>query len=229
MSLLHHPRVRALLDTFLLCEARGSGPRFSLTFDDGPSPRNTPALLDVLARHGARATFFVITDRVRRHADLARRVTEAGHELGVHGGWHVPPWLMPGALFDRELGRASAAIRDATGRPPSHYRAPFGLVWPAQARRASRLGMTAVLGNVYPDDPHERRASVLAARVAPRLAPGAIVILHDSSALADADRSPTIAAVDALLGEATRRGLACVTVEELRSGPAREGAPGAQT
>jgi peptidoglycan-N-acetylglucosamine deacetylase len=223
VSLLHDPRVRGMLSSFLLCEAPGAGPRFALTFDDGPSPRNTPALLDVLARHGARATFFVMTARARRRPDLVRRAAEAGHEIGVHGGWHVPPWLLPGPFFDRELSLAGAAVADAAGRLPSHYRAPFGLLLPGQARWAGRHGLTAVLGSIYPSDARERSANVIAGRVLPRLVAGSIVILHDSSALADGDRGATVAAVDAILGEAARRGLASVTLEELCTAPARAG------
>lgn len=215
MSLLHDGGVRRLLSRHLLCEVPDAGPRFALTFDDGPSPRNTPGLLEVLERHGARATFFVMAGRARRHAELVRRAAAAGHEIGVHGRIHVPAWSLPRPLFDLELMAAMAAVTEVAGRPPRHYRAPFGLLWPAQARWALRHGVTPVLGSIYPRDHAARTAAAIVALVLPRLAPGAIVILHDSSALGDADRARTVAAVDEILAAASSRGLRATTLAEM--------------
>lgn len=215
MSLLHRARVRRWLSAHLLCEVPQAGPRFALTFDDGPSPRNTPALLDVLARHGAQATFFVMAGRARRHAELVRRTLAGGHEIGVHGALHLPAWMLPRPWFDRELSAAMASVTTVIGCPPRLYRAPFGLLWPAQARWARDLGLTPVLGSVYPQDHAERSGDPIVTRVLPRLEPGAIIILHDSSALGDADRRPTIEAVDRILVDASRRGLRATTVREM--------------
>jgi peptidoglycan/xylan/chitin deacetylase (PgdA/CDA1 family) len=223
VSLLHDEEVRRRRLAHLLCEVPAAGPRFALSFDDGPSPRNTPALLDTLAKHGAHATFFVLAGRARRNAEIARRAVAEGHEIGVHGGLHIPAWSLPRPLFDRSLAGAIATITAVAGRRPLHYRAPFGLMFPAQARWARALGLTAVLGSIYPKDHAAESAALIAERVLARLAPGAIVILHDSSALGDYDRSRTIAAVDAILGEAARRGLEATTIERLASaaGPLR--------
>lgn len=224
MSLLHDPRVKRRLADYLLCEVPAAGPRFALTFDDGPSARNTGRLLDVLERHRARATFFMLAGRARRHLELVRRVMSAGHEVGVHGSLHVPAWSLPRPWFDHEVARALAAVSDVTGRRPIHYRAPFGLLFPAQARWARAQGLTAVLGSIYPKDHALRSPQEIARRVLVRLVPGAIVILHDSSALGDPDRGATIAAVDEILNEAGRRGLEAVTVQEMAgSRPAPEG------
>jgi len=215
MSLLHDPRVRRMLSSYLLCEAPEAGPRFALTFDDGPSPRNTPPILDTLERHRAHATFFVMAGRVRRHADLVRRMVAAGHEIGIHGGLHVPAWSLPRPWFDRELKNAVACVTAACGHRPRHYRAPFGFMFPAQARWARGHGLTTVLGSVYPRDHAARDPAEIVRRVLPRLAPGAIVILHDSSALWDPDRGATIAALDAILAAASKRGLRATSVRNL--------------
>jgi peptidoglycan/xylan/chitin deacetylase (PgdA/CDA1 family) len=220
VSLLHVARVRRILSAHLLCEVPGAGPRFALTFDDGPSARNTPALLDVLEKHRARATFFLMTGRARRHPDLVGRAVAAGHEIGIHGGVHLPGWSLPRPLFDRELTDAIASLTTVTGRRPRHYRAPFGLLFPAQARWAREQGVTAVLGSIYPRDHAARSAAEIVARVLPRLGPGMIVILHDSSALGDADRAATVGAVDAILTAAAHRGLESTTVEGLVAGSA---------
>ena len=225
MTLLHRPAVQRWLGGHLLCRVAGAGPRFALTFDDGPSPRNTPRLLDVLARHGARATFFLIADRARQHRELVRRIVADGHEAGIHGSLHVPPWLLPRALLLRDLDHAVAAVRDACGRPARHYRAPFGLLFPPQAAWVRARGVTPVLGDNYPRDFSARESATIARRVIERLAPGSIVILHDSSALADPDRGPTVGAVDAILAEAAARALRSVTVAELvQAGASRSAA-----
>jgi peptidoglycan/xylan/chitin deacetylase (PgdA/CDA1 family) len=225
VSLLHAGRVRRLLAGHLLCEVPEAGPRFALTFDDGPSPRSTPALLDVLERHQARATFFVMAGRARRHPDLVRRAVAAGHEIGVHGRIHLPAWSLPRPLFDGELAAAAALVAAVSGCPPRHYRAPFGLLWPAQARWARAQGLTPVLGSIYPRDHAARSAAPIVARVLPLLGPGAIVIFHDSSALGDADRRPTIAAVDAILSAAAGRELSATTVMDLVKSSGRHSTP----
>jgi peptidoglycan/xylan/chitin deacetylase (PgdA/CDA1 family) len=215
VTLLHVEAVQRWLRGHLLCSVPDSGPRFALTFDDGPSSRNTPALLDVLARHGAHATFFVMCSRAQRHAEMIRQVMGSGHEIGVHGHWHLPAWAMPRAWLVGDIERTVDTILEVGGSKPRHYRAPFGLLWPAQARAVRALGLVPVLGDVYPRDHAFHRPEPIVARVTERLTRGSIVILHDSSALMDADRSGTIAAVDRILEAAARRGLASVTVAEL--------------
>jgi peptidoglycan/xylan/chitin deacetylase (PgdA/CDA1 family) len=215
VTLLHRPDVQRWLGGHVLCRVTDAGPRFALTFDDGPSPRNTPRLLDVLARSGARATFFLIADRARRHRELVRRIVAEGHEVGIHGSLHVPPWLLPRALLLRDLDEAARAVREACGRTARHYRAPFGLVFPRQAAWVRAYGLTPVLGSIYPRDHSLRDAATIARRVLERLEPGSIVILHDSSALADPDRSPTLGAVEAILEAAAARALRSVAVAEL--------------
>jgi peptidoglycan/xylan/chitin deacetylase (PgdA/CDA1 family) len=223
VTLLHRPTVQRWLGGHLLCRIPEAGPRFALTFDDGPSPRNTPRLLDALARHGAHATFFVIAGRARRHHQLTHRIDAEGHEVGIHCRLHVPAWSLPRRLLQRDLEEASAAVRDACGRDPRHYRAPFGFLLPAQAGWARARGLTPVLGNVYPRDQTVRDPEVIARRVLDRLGPGSIVILHDSSALGDPDRTPTLCAVEAILRGAAARSLRCVSVSELVDVAGRNG------
>ena len=219
MTPLHHPAVLRWLSGHLLCHVTQAGPRFALTFDDGPSPRNTPALLDVLAVLGARATFFLLADRVRRHPRLVERIAAEGHEVGIHGGLHLPPWALPRALLDRDLAAAAAAVREACGLEPRHYRAPFGLLFPRQAAWVRARGLTPVLGSIYPRDHAHRAAEPIVREVLGRLAPGAIVILHDASAIADPDRGPTIRAVETIVAAGAARGLQSVTVDALARAP----------
>lgn len=226
MSLLHHRGFQDWLRGHLLCRVQGAGPRFALTFDDGPSPRNTGRLLDVLSRHGAHATFFLIARRLRRHRALVERIQAEGHEIGLHGDFHLPVWSVPRAVLAWDLERALGIAAEITGCRPRHYRAPFGFMFPAQAACVREHGLSPVLGDIYPRDHAVRRPGVIAGRVLARLEPGSIVILHDASALGDLDRGPTIEAVAAILSETAARPLRCVTVAQLvdAAGPPRDGA-----
>ncbi|MGH7730255.1 MAG: polysaccharide deacetylase family protein [Candidatus Eiseniibacteriota bacterium] len=229
MSLLHRPEVRRLLSRHLLCRVEGVHGRFALTFDDGPSPRNTPKLLEVLERRGARATFFLLAGHVRRHPHLVRALVAAGHELGVHGRHHLWPAALPDRCLAWEVQHTAAAIEAAAGVRPGLYRAPFGVLRPGQARRLRALGYEPVLGDIYPADVRCRRAEPIVARVMPRLVAGSIVILHDASVLGDRDRGATIAAVEGILGEAARRGLEPSTVSGMvRDAGDGGAAPGAR-
>ena len=215
MTLLERPWVQRRLRGYLLCNVPAARRCFSLTFDDGPSPRNTPRLLEVLERHGARATFFLLASRVRRHPELARRIAAERHEIGIHGDTHLPAWSLPRRWLTRDVDRAVAAVRDACGRTPRHYRAPFGLLLPSQADWLRAHGLVAVLGSVYPRDHAAGDPRVIARRVVTGLESGAIVILHDSSVLGDMNREPTVTAVDEILTRAAERDLRCVPVAEL--------------
>ena len=226
MSLLHRQNVRRHLSRHLLCRVEGATDRFALTFDDGPSPRNTPRLLEVLERAGARATFFLLDHRARRHPDLVRRLVVAGHEAGVHGRLHLWPLILPTRTLAWELRRTAQAIEAAAAVRPRLYRAPFGLLRPGQARAVRALGYEPVLGDIYPADVECRQAVHIASRVMPRLAAGSIVILHDSTVLGDGDRGPTVEAVATILREAAALGLAAATVSEMIAAAAAPDAHG---
>ena len=225
MSLLHRSQVSSWLRGHLLCRIEGIEDRFAVTFDDGPDPRSTGAIRDVLARHGARATFFMLRDPIRRAPALVRELFDAGHELAAHGERHLPLPLLPPGVLRREIRAAADAIESVTGTRPRHYRPPFGLMLPAQARFARKLGLVPVLGDVYPEDAQNPGVERVVERVLARLRGGSILILHDGSAWGDRDRSQTVAALDRILVAAAARGLAGVTVAELlRAGGVHESA-----
>jgi len=106
----------------------GAAAQVALTIDDGPDPEVTPRTLELLARHGARATFFCVGERVARHPQLARLISEQGHAIGNHTHRHLRRFslLGPRALA-REVQQAQQAIIDATGTTPRFFRAPAGL------------------------------------------------------------------------------------------------------
>jgi peptidoglycan/xylan/chitin deacetylase (PgdA/CDA1 family) len=189
--------------------------RFALTFDDGPDPVFTPQVLETLARHEARATFFMLRPSVLAHPALARRVLESGHEIGNHGDLHLPPPLIPRALLARELERGERAIVETTGVTPRFFRPAFGVIRQSQAAWLSSRGYVTVTGDVYPADPNRPGIEVLTRRVIARLRSGSILILHDGCAWVRVDRSQTVAALKRILTWADGQGLRGVTVGEL--------------
>lgn len=199
----------------MLCRVEGVSDRFGLTFDDGPSPRHSPVLLERLAAHGARATFFQLGRRVRRHPDLTRRARDEGHEVAVHDDLHLPPLLLPAALRRREFERALATFAAVGVEPAPFYRPPFGLMTVAHAVSVRARGFTPVLGDVFPHDPHRPGVRVIVERTLEVLRAGSILILHEGSGWGDFDRMQTLDAVVQILDAARARGLGAVPVGEL--------------
>lgn len=218
MSLLHTQRFSSWARGHLLCRLDGVDDRYALTFDDGPNRRATEQLLDMLARLGARATFFLLASNVRRAPALVRRMRDEGHEPAVHGDRHLPLAMLPPWAIRTEILRCATEIEAACGLWPRHYRPPFGFMMPGQARFVRGLGFESVLGDVYPEDPAQPGAERIVARVMPRLRGGSVLILHDGSPFGDADRSQTLAATERIVTEAAAQGLRAITVAELFAG-----------
>lgn len=162
---------------------RGSAarPAIALTFDDGPS-ESTPALLEILARHGAPATFFQCGANVRRLPEIAREVAARGHEIGNHTDTHSKLYLKSSGFIYRELAAAEETIEQVTGTRPRFFRAPYGVRWFGLRDAQRRLGLMGVMWTTIALD-----WKWPAARVARRLlngaGNGAIFCLHDGRRL----------------------------------------------
>jgi len=220
VTLLHTEMFATWARGHLLCRVPGVTDRFAITFDDGPSLQVTPRVLDLLARLGARATFFTLAPNVRRAPSLVRRMAREGHEVAAHGDLHWPLPLLPPWGIRREVQRSISAVVAAGGATPRFYRPPFGFMMPGQAAFVRRLGVEPVLGDIYPEDPGRPGTACIVERVVTRLRPGSIVILHDGSPIGDPDRTQTVEALSPILAHATRAGLRAVTLSELLEGGA---------
>mgnify|MGYP002619824740 CR=1 FL=1 len=156
-------------------------PKVWLTIDDGPDPRTTPELLEVLDRFGVRATFFVIGDKARRHPELLAEIAARGHQLGNHSTSHPAGtfWCLPPQQLERELQETSRLIRAVTGSPPEWFRPPVGHQNPFLHPIADRHGMQVVTWSASAWDgvsiPLERAVR----RIERRLTPGTILVLHE--------------------------------------------------
>lgn len=156
-----------------------------LTFDDGPHPATTPALLHVLAEHQAGATFFVGGQQVRQHPALVRAIARAGHTLGQHGDAHMDPWRHPAQTIEADLERATAALEDVTGEPVRWLRPPYGRITPGVVRWAAAAGQRIALWDIMPGDfLRTARPAAVAHHVRRRARPGSIVVLHEGARLA---------------------------------------------
>lgn len=186
-------------------------PRFALTLDDGPDPATTPAVLDVLRRHGAHATFFVLGERARRHPELVARIVREGHELGNHTWRDEPTWRLPPRAF-RESVRATQRALEEYGpvrwfRPGSGWpTAPHLAVAEDEGLRCALGSAVAVAGAGAGTASTPRWLDAVVRR-------GAVLVLHEGHG-----REAVATTVDALLARTSRRGLAAVTLSALAPG-----------
>lgn len=195
-------------------------PRVALTFDDGPHPEDTPAILGILAAAGARATFFLVGRRARAHPDLARRVTLEGHETGVHSDTH--PWWFSFAgpsRLRREVRGAARSLEEITGVAPRFFRPPMGHknLFLREELAMARLEMATWTARPYDtlSRPPDRIRDALLAGAAP----GAILLLHEGVRRAPGDPSPTVVALPTIIEALRSRGLEPVSLGDLRRIP----------
>jgi peptidoglycan/xylan/chitin deacetylase (PgdA/CDA1 family) len=197
----------------------------ALTFDDGPNPSVTPVLLDLLARHSARATFFVIGKFARACPELVREIAARGHALGNHTDSHPSLALLSPKRIARELESCQEAIASATqAAPPAWMRPPFGFRGPQLRGAVRRAGFAGVaMWSLTCYDWKPQPAALLIARLG-RLRGGDIALLHDGDHRAlGGDRAHVLAALEYWLPRWRDQGLDFVTIDEVggRMGGAR--------
>ncbi|MGW6979037.1 polysaccharide deacetylase family protein [Streptomyces sp. NPDC054932] len=192
-------RTRPILE--LPTEAAASG-GMVLTFDDGPDPRYTPAILDTLARYGVRAMFFVCGEMAAENRDLLRRMVDEGHVIGNHT-WthpHIPALSRP--ALASEIGRTSEVVQQAVGEAPLWFRAPYGAWNRAAFEIGAELGMEPLAWTVDTLDWKEPGTTTIISRVLGGAAPGVIVLSHD----AGGNRSQSVQAISSYLPQLLARG-----------------------
>lgn len=191
--------------------------RVSLSFDDGPDPEVTPRVLDALASHGARATFFAIGRSLESYPQLARRLLAGGHELGNHS-WRHSRWqsFAGAAAQHREIEACARVIRALTGSQVEPlYRPPMGLKSPPLARAAYQKRLTLVAWSLHSHDTRSADPERISRRVLARIRPGDIVLMHDGHDLPERHRPACARALPSILQGLDEKGLECVTVSEL--------------
>jgi peptidoglycan/xylan/chitin deacetylase (PgdA/CDA1 family) len=193
----------------------GDASTMALTFDDGPNPKITPQLLDLLDRHKVHATFFLIGKHVRAFPAIAKEIAERGHTVGNHTETHPKLTFLSSPRIDQELDRCDAAIAEATGNVPRWMRPPFGFRGPqldAVVRRHGGAGV--VMWSAFAWDWKPQPAERVIERL--RGARGSdIVLLHDGDhKVLEGDRRHTLIAVEHWLPRWMDAGIRLVNLDE---------------
>ena len=158
-----------------------------LTLDDGPDPEHTLVLLDILDQHQAKAVFFLIGDRAKRHPELVREIARRGHLIGNHSQthpaatfWTVGPWRMWA-----EMAGCQQTLTQITGTAPQWFRPPVGHHNLFVAAPLRALGLRMMMWNCRGYDAVEKEAAVVLRRMEKDLRPGAILLLHDATPICE--------------------------------------------
>jgi len=186
-----------------------AGAYIAMTFDDGPSATLTPKLLDLLAAHHIKATFFVIGENVAEHPEIVARAAREGHEIGNHSWSHPNFGKMSDESVRRQLQQTDDAIKNATGKRPTLMRPPYGSITAREKHWIhDEFGYDIILWDVDPYDWKRPGPGVVRARILKETRPGSIVLSHDI-------HPGTIEAMPSTFDELEAKGFKFVTVSEL--------------
>src|SRR5437667_5283446 len=185
------------------------GPYIAMSFDDGPSATLTPKLLDILAAHHIKATFFVIGENVAEHPEIVARAAREGHEIGNHSWSHPNLAKMSQESVRSQLQRTDDAIKSATGNRPTLLRPPYGSITNREEHWIhDQFGYRIILWDVDPYDWKRPGPAVVRNRILKETQPGSIVLSHDI-------HPGTIEAMPSTLDALEAKGFKFVTVSEL--------------
>jgi peptidoglycan/xylan/chitin deacetylase (PgdA/CDA1 family) len=191
-------------------------PQIALTYDDGPNDPHTQRLLEVLAKHNAHATFFLIGRYIQQQPQIAREIVQAGHLVGNHTFTHPLLIFKSEAEIRQELTQCRDALQDAIGKPSSLFRPPFGGRRPAALRVARELGLEPVMWNVTGYDWNAPPAAAIERKVTNQIRGGDVILLHDGGhKQMGADRSQTVIATDHLITRYKVEGYEFVAIPQM--------------
>jgi peptidoglycan/xylan/chitin deacetylase (PgdA/CDA1 family) len=191
-----------------------------LTFDDGPWPKTTKAIVKILEDNGVKATFFQIGRQARKMPSIARAVTDAGLEVGNHSENHsYGIGRANTAGVSKEITQAQYDIKQATGKTPTHFRPPGGITSKPMAAALKKLKLEMVMWDVDPADWQRPSPEKIVSRVTRNVRPGAVILMHDGGG----DRTNTVKALPTIIKKLRERGYTFVNLDELPSVPHRMG------
>ncbi|MDP9267686.1 MAG: polysaccharide deacetylase family protein [Acidobacteriota bacterium] len=196
----------------------GKSKQLALTYDDGPNDPHTQRLLDVLDKHGVKATFFLIGRYVEQRPDIARAVAERGHVVGNHTFTHPNLIFSSKTALKNELERTEKALTQAVGEHSRLFRPPFGARRPATLRVARAMGFQTIMWSVKCWDWSAPSADYIVEKARQRIRGGDVILLHDGGHVEfGADRAHTVAATDELIRGYKGEGFEFVTVPQMRA------------
>jgi peptidoglycan/xylan/chitin deacetylase (PgdA/CDA1 family) len=186
------------------------GRGYGLTFDDGPHREGTPAVLEVLAARGVRATFFLVGEQVARNPALAAEIVAAGHGIGLHCDRHRSQLRLGPRAVREDIMRGAARIEETTGRPIERYRPPYGIFNAAALALVRTNGWRPLLWTHWGRDWEARATpdSIVAKLVGGAVGEGSVLLLHDADDYsAEGSWRRTAAALPRVLAELEGRGM----------------------
>lgn len=168
------------------CRGRTDKAYVALTFDDGPDAYMTPKVLDVLDRHGVKATFFVVGEKVRKFPDIVRRIVDEGHIVGNHTYSHSAVFTISGRrMVQKEIEDTQRAVDSIAGVQMLMFRPPFGVTNPIIGAAVRYCGLTGIGWSLRSFDTLKVDRSVVCRRIKRKLHNGAVILLHDRCDNAD--------------------------------------------
>jgi peptidoglycan-N-acetylglucosamine deacetylase len=186
-----------------------AGRTIAITFDDGPSAKLTPMLLDMLKQRKIKATFFVVGQNAAEYPDILKRIAAEGHEIGNHSWSHPQLTRLSRSGVDAQMEKTNAAIRAAVGRDPVVMRPPYGATNATLNKHYEQdYGMKVILWSVDPLDWKYRNAARVEQGILSQTGPGGIILAHDI-------HPSTVAAMPATLDALLSKGYKFATVSEL--------------
>ncbi len=205
------PRSQVFGETFI--GTPGQGKQLALTYDDGPNDPYTLQLLDVLAKHDVKATFFVIGSFAEQRPDIVRRMVAEGHEIGNHTFMHPVLSLCDGDNVKHELTRCEKALKGAGVENVKLFRPPFGARRPGTLRVARAMGYVPVMWSVTCYDWKATTADLVEAHAVRGITGGDVILLHDGGhKRMGTDRSHTVEATERIIRRYKEQGFEFVTV-----------------
>jgi len=208
-----NPRRALLGKIFWKGDCRGVG----LTFDDGPHPRNTPRLLEILDRFQAPATFFVIGQHLKKHGAIVAAAAQAGHVIGNHTYHHFRTMNFASAdKIRQEILDCQKEVEKWVGYRPRFYRQPAGFRNPVIFGLLKELGMAMVGWQARAFDTQRQNPQTIARKILRQLKPGGVIMLHDGSdSPVNEDRTPTLKSLPEILQTLKEQGMEFLALDKL--------------
>jgi peptidoglycan/xylan/chitin deacetylase (PgdA/CDA1 family) len=192
--------LRPLIRRLSLLKAK-KNKKIHITFDDGPDPAATPAILDLLKKHGVRATFFILGEKAKKYPELIQRIINEGHELGEHGYRHFHPWKCSPYQCTKDFFKSNKVLGMITKKEITLFRPPYG--------KLNFITLLYVLfkkrrfyyWSIDPQDYGHTSPDEIVAYIKKRAVPGDVVLLHDGRVNAGSNAIVTVHTIRALLEE----------------------------
>ncbi|MEX2460452.1 MAG: polysaccharide deacetylase family protein [Paenibacillaceae bacterium] len=190
----------------------------AFTFDDGPDSNYTPLLLDLLKKHNAKATFFVLGQKAEQNPTLIQRIHDEGHQIGIHNYIHASNWLMtPWTIKKEHLHRSADVIESITGERPIYYRPPWGIlnIWDFFLKKQYHIVFWSLMAYDWRSHISKKK---LKNKLLRKISDGSVILLHDSGETFGADQDAPLymlEALDHVLKAMKQKGFHCVRIDDM--------------